>query len=248
MSLDRPPRLLAADTVVTQPADAVIWWHTAFCGMALPMCAKRGAWQRVINTEAIRIEPSLSDDLVPSGRILRLSMMHICDTAFRANSQVVELGEDATLLAAALGIPPTTPDLADQWQRLQAARILLSAGGSAEVSVFDARSRRRAGDLGWRSGVRLSTKFLASLVAHVVPLDRRVVRELSATPAALDAYAWIRMSLRHAAADQIVATTWGDLLRRFGTASQDVAEIQVGLRGCAAPRLRGRPVDRPRCQ
>jgi hypothetical protein len=168
----------------------------------------------------------VSGDVVPSGRILRLSMMHICDAAFRANSQVVELGENGTLLAEALGIDPETRDLADQWQRLQAARILMSAGGSAEVSVFDARSRRRAGDLGWRSGVRLSSKFLSSLVNHAVPLDRRVVRELSATPAALDAYAWTRMSLRHAAADQIVTTTWGDLLRRFGTASQDVAEFR----------------------
>jgi hypothetical protein len=152
--------------------------------------------------------------------------MHICDAAFRANSQVVELGEDGTSLAAALGIDPKTRDLADQWQRLQAARILLSRGGGPEVGVFDARSRRRAGDLGWRAGVRLSTKFLSSLVDQAVPLDRHVVSELSATPAALDAYAWIRMSLRDAAADQIVATTWDDLLRRFGTASQDVVEFR----------------------
>jgi hypothetical protein len=52
------------------------------------------------------------------------------------------------------------------------------------------------------------------------------VRELSATPEALDAYAWIRLSLRHVAADRIVTTTWGDLLRRFGANSQDVAEFR----------------------
>jgi hypothetical protein len=34
------------------------------------------------------------------------------------------------------------------------------------------------------------------------------------------------MSLRHVAADQIVTTTWGDLLRRFGANSQDVAEFR----------------------
>jgi hypothetical protein len=226
MSLDRPSRLLAADTAVTEPADAVIWVHAAFCSMALPMRATHGAWQRDIDAGSIRIEPSLSDDMVPSGRILRLSMMHICDAAFRANRQIVELGEDGTLLAAALGIDPKTRDLPDQWQRLQAARILVSGGGSAEISVFDARSQRRAGDLGWRSRVRLSTKFLSSLVEHAVPLDRRVVRDLSVTPAALDAYAWIGMSLRHAAADQIVTTAWDDLLRRFGTPSQNIAEFR----------------------
>lgn len=172
----------------------------------------------------------MSNDVVPSGRVLRLSMMHICDAAFRANSQVVELGADVTLLAAALGIDPKTRDLADQWQRLQAAQIVLSRDKNAKVSVFDARSRRRAGDLGWRSGVRLSAKFLSDLVDHaLVPLDRRVVRELSATPTALDAYAWIRLSLRHPAVDEIVTTTWDDLRKRFGTASQDVAEFRSGF-------------------
>lgn len=229
MSLDRNPRLLAADTAVTQPADNIIWSHAAFCSMALPMRATRGAWQRNIDATSIRIEPGVNDDAVPSGRVLRLSVMHICDAAFRANSRVVELGGDATLLAAALGFDPKTRDLASQWQRLQAARILMSEGGGPEVSVFDARSQRRSDDLGWRSGVRLSTKFLSSLVDHAVPLDRRVVRQLSATPAALDAYTWIRTSLRHAAVDQIVTSRWDDLLRRFGTASQDIAEFRLAF-------------------
>lgn len=227
MSLDYPPRPMAPASVVMRPTDAVIWLHEAFCSTALPMRSTRGAWQRDIDAGSVRIEPGSSDDVVPSGRILRLSLMHICDAAFRANSQVVELGEDGATLAAALGIDPKTRDLTDQWQRLQSARFLLSEGGRAEVSVFDARSRRRAGDLGWRSGVRLSSKFLSSLVDHAVPLDRRVVRELSATPAALDAYAWISMSLRRAAVDQIVTRPWDDLLRRFGTASQDVAEFRL---------------------
>ncbi|MDB5317915.1 MAG: hypothetical protein JWO24_3759, partial [Rhodospirillales bacterium] len=145
MSLDRPPRPLAPDTAVSQPADAVIWLHAAFCSMALPMRATRGAWQRDTEAVSLRIEPGASDGVVPSGRILRLSMMHICDAALRANSQVVELGEDEAMLAAALGIDPKTRELTDQWQRLQAARLLLSGGSSAEISVFDARSRRRAG-------------------------------------------------------------------------------------------------------
>src|SRR4051812_48315167 len=100
--------------------------------MALPMQATRGAWQRDIDAGSVRVEPSASDDMVPSGRIFRLSMMQICDAAFRSNSLVVELGADETLLAAALGIELNARDLADQWQRLQGARILLSDGGSAE--------------------------------------------------------------------------------------------------------------------
>ena len=226
MSLDRPSAPMAPNTADTQAEDSVIWSHSAFCSIALPMRASRGAWQRETEAGSLRIEPSSVEDMVPSGRILRLSMIHICDAAFRANSQIVELGEDRTLLAAALGIDPKTRDLTDQWQRLQAARLTWSLGGGGEVSVFDARSRRRAGDLAWRSGVRLSAKFLSSLMDHAVALDRRVVRELSATPAALDAYAWITMSLCRAAVDQISTTPWDELLSRFGTASQDVAEFR----------------------
>lgn len=228
MSLDHLRRPPAPDTPATHPADDVIWVHPAFCSMALPMRATRGAWQRHVEAGSVRIEPSVSGDLIPSGRVFRLSMMHICDAAFRAKNVVVDLGGDETLLAAALGIDPKPRDLADQWQRLQAAQIVLSRDGKSKVSVFDARSRRRPGDLGWRSGVRLSAKFLSDLVDHaLVPLERRVVRELSATPAALDAYAWISLSLRHPAVDEIMTTTWDDLLTRFGTASPDVAEFRV---------------------
>jgi hypothetical protein len=154
--------------------------------------------------------------------------MHICDAAFRANSAVVELG-DVGQLAAKLGLDPKTRDLADQWQRVLAARILVSWDGSSAFSVLDARSRPRASGPGWRSSIRLNSRFLASLMDHAVPLDRRVVRELSAAPAALDAHAWIRLCLRHAAADRTTTTRWDDLLRRFGSASQDAAGFKVAF-------------------
>jgi hypothetical protein len=132
-------------------------------------------------------------------------------------------------LAAALGVDANTRDLMDQWERLLAARILLSWNGGPAFSVFDARSRARAAGPARRSGVRLNSRFLASLVKHAVPLDRRVVGELSASPAALDAYAWIRLVLREAPSDRIVTTTWDELLRRFGTASQDAGAFRVAF-------------------
>jgi hypothetical protein len=214
---------LAPDAGATQAADSVIWLHEAFCSMALPMRATRGAWQRDVGTAAIRIEPGAADEPLPSGRLLRLSLMRVCDAAFRTNNPLVEFGEDAAALAGALRVDPRTRDLAEQWQRLQAARIVVSWGGGPELSVFDARIRPRVGGLAWRSGVRLNSKFLASLVEHAVPLDSRVVHDLSASPAALDAYAWLRLSLHHAPADRIITTTWDELMRRFGTASKDLA-------------------------
>lgn len=234
MSLNCPPRPVAPDAGTTQPADSVIWMHAAFCAMALPMRATRGAWQRDIGTASVRIEPGAAEEPLPSGRILRLILMHICDAALRTNNPVVELGEDATALAAALQVDPRTRDLAEQWLRLHAARIVVSWGGGPELSVFDARIRPRVGGLAWRSGARLNSKFLATLVEHAVPLDLRVVRDLSASPAALDAYAWLRLSLHRAPEDRIITTTWDELLRRFGTASQDLP----GFRGAFEAALR----------
>ena len=227
MSLN-PLRPVASDTAISQPVDDVIWFYEAFCRMALPMRSTRGVWQRDIDGKSIRLEPQSSDDVVPSGRVLRLSMMHICDVAFRTQSQVVDIGEYGTQLINAMGLDQKTRDLTEQWQRLQAARMMLLGGGE-EVSVFDARSRRRANDLAWRSDVRLSGKFLSGLLNHGVPLNRRVVIELSAKPAALDAYAWISMSLHLAGAGAIVSAPWDDLLRRFGTASQDVAGFRTAF-------------------
>lgn len=248
MDIAHPPHVLAADLLAVPTDGPVLWVHPAFCSMALPVSGAQGAWQRNIATHSIRIEAGSGDDPVPSGRTLRLCLMHICDVAFRTKSQVVELGADSTLLATALGLDPETEEHVDQWRRLQGARVLMSWDGGAQISVFDARSRRRAGDLEWRSGVRLSTKFLASLIDHAVPLDRGVVRELSASPTALDAYAWIRTSLQHAAADQVVTTTWGELLQRFGTASQDLAEFRPAFEAAlrlvfAADRLIDLAVD-----
>ena len=229
MSLDYPRRAVAPLTATAQPDDAIIWMHAAFCGLALPVRAARGAWQREAGGTSIRIEPNADEAGLPSGRVLRLGMMRLCDAAVRANSPVVELGEDAGAVAAALGLDPKARDFAEQWQRMLGARILVSWDGGAEFGVFDARSRPRAGAAGWRSTVRLNSRFHASLMQQAVPLDRRVVRELAASPAAIDAYAWIRLCLRDAAEGEIATTTWDELLQRFGTPSQDMAGFRVAF-------------------
>jgi hypothetical protein len=99
MSLDHPPHAMAPNAADTQAGDFVIWSHASFCSVALPIQVSRGAWHRKTGDASVRIEPGSIEDMVPSGSILRLSMIHICDAAFRANSQLVELGKDRALLA-----------------------------------------------------------------------------------------------------------------------------------------------------
>ena len=217
MSLNHaPPAALAQE----MSEDTVLWLHAAFCELGGPIRGARGNWHREIGTAALRIEPNSAEHAVPSGRMLRLCLMHICDTAVRTQGVTLDLGESATPLADQMQAGGRVLDLIEQMHRLLAAKVSISIGGGAEIPVFDARSRSRGESAEWRPSVRLSSKFLASLADHAIALDRVVLRQLFDSPLALDAYAWIRLSLSSASADRTLTTSWADLLKRFGTTSQ----------------------------
>ncbi|WP_431285193.1 replication protein RepA [Humitalea sp. 24SJ18S-53] len=229
MSLIHAPTPPAADAVTTQTDDTVLWLHAAFCEMGLPIRAARGNWRRDIGTGSLRIEPGTPEEAPPSGRTLRLVLMHICDAAMRANSVVVALGDTAAAFADRIGGDAKARDLADQTQRMLAAKISVAVGGGPEYTMFDARSRSRVDNPEWRSSIRLTSRFLTSLADHAIALDRRVVNELSDSPLALDAYAWIRFSLHGETPDSTLTTSWDELLKRFGTASQTVASFRTAF-------------------
>ncbi|MBR0642297.1 replication protein RepA [Plastoroseomonas hellenica] len=227
MSLNIDPRASAVDPAATPSAEATIWQHAAFCEIALPIRAPRGAWQREVATVAIQIEPGATGHALPSGPLLRLAILHICDRAFRTGSAVVDLGESDAVLAAQLGVDAR--ELAEQVARMLAAKITVTLDGGPALTIFDARSRPRAAGSAWRPSIRLNGGFFASLADHVVPLERRIVELLRDQPAALDAYAWIRQTLRRQAAGPIITTSWDELLKRFGTSSQDMAGFRQGF-------------------
>lgn len=227
MSLNIDPRASAVDPAATPSAEATIWQHAAFCEIGLPVRAPRGAWQREIATLAIQIEPGSTGHALPGGPLLRLAILHICDRAHRSGSAVVELGESDAVLAAELGVDAR--ELAEQVARILAAKITVTLDGGPALTMFDARSRPRAPGAAWRPSVRLNGGFFASLADHVVPLERRIVALLREQPAALDAYAWIRQTLRRQAAGPIITTSWDELQKRFGTSSQDVAAFRQGF-------------------
>lgn len=227
MSLNIDPRASAVDPAATPSAEATIWQHAAFCEIGLPVRAPRGAWQREIATLAVQIEPGSTGHALPGGPLLRLAILHICDRAHRSGSAVVELGESDAVLAAELGVDAR--ELAEQVARILAAKITVTVDGGPALTMFDARSRPRAPGAAWRPSVRLNGGFFASLAEHVVPLERRIVALLREQPAALDAYAWIRQTLRRQAAGPIITTSWDELQKRFGTSSQDVAAFRQGF-------------------
>jgi hypothetical protein len=229
--MNSPPRidsrLPAADEAATQVNADVLWHHATFCGLALPVRTPRGAWQRSAGGVTLRIEPGAGEVPLPAGPLLRLVLLHVCDTAFRAGSPVAALGADAPALAAGLGTGDARA-LAEQVERILAARITVAADGGPDLAVFDARGRPRAAGA-WRASVRLASGFAASLAAQAVPLDRAIVRRLAETPLAFDAYAWIRAALHRAPAEATVTAAWDELFARFAAPAQDAAAFRAAF-------------------
>jgi hypothetical protein len=226
MSLTIDPQSPAAEAVPTPAETGVLWQHAAFCRAALPLRAPRAAWHRQVANALIRIEPASAVHALPGGLLLRLALLTLCDAAMRADSAVVEMGASADVLAARMGEDIGPRELADQMERLLAAKLSVALDGGAEIAVLDARGRPRTAGSPWRPTVRLSAGFFASLLANAVPLDRAVVAKIAAVPLALDAYGWIRHVLHAKPPEHTVTAPWDELLARFGLPSQDQAAFR----------------------
>ncbi|RKK03515.1 hypothetical protein EBE87_24540 [Pseudoroseomonas wenyumeiae] len=156
---------------------------------------------------------------LPSGWCLRRLLMHLCDQAVRTGNPVLELGPDIAALALEMGLPamePVLQELGSQLERLAAAKVSLAWGKEHALAVFDARGQRRRPEAVWRSRLRLSGRFLASLMQHAMPLERRIVAAPMTEALALDAHGWIRQVLHHQPAGQAATVPWPELLHRFG--------------------------------
>jgi hypothetical protein len=200
--------------------------------MALPFSPTEGSWRREVEGRSIAIEVAVPDQVVPSGWCLRRLLAHVCDKAVRTASPVVELGPDAATLAAEIGLPAAEPvlqELTTELERLAAAKLSISWDGDQVVTVFDARGQRRRPGTEWRSRLRLSSRFHASLMEHAIPLEREIVAALAREALALDAHGWIRHVLHNQPAEQTTTVPWPELLRRFGTPGQEAAAFRASF-------------------
>jgi len=226
------PRHGVAEGPLVSSDDHILWHHSAFCQLGLPLRASNAPWGRSLASAGVTIEPGAAADLpLPSGRLLRLLLLHVCDAAVRAEGPIVDMESSAAGFATRIGLEAKTAklrELCEQMDRVLAAKIMVALDGGPAMSVFDARCRARA-DAEWRTTLRLNARFRASLLANKVALDRRLVAILMDSSAALDAYLWTRQALQHAVGDETVTTAWPDLARRFGTASQDAAQFRAGF-------------------
>ncbi len=231
---------LSAEAAPTDEAPpfadpTVLWYHAALCQLSLPTRATKEIWRRDTGQASATIEVAEDGPAMPSGRFLRLLLLHILDSALRGGSAVVAMGENAEELAQRIGadlVGGKTQDLAEQYERLVAAKLSVSLGSGAELGVFDARGRSRGPAAEWRASLRLNARFFTSLAANAVGLDRKVVAALIDAPMAIDTYAWITQSVKNDGMDpetEPMITPWPDMQARFGAPSQDMAEFRAAL-------------------
>ncbi len=211
--------------------DAVLWQHRALCRLSLPLRTPRSAaWSRETEAASVAMgtETAVAGEApsLPSGRLLRLLLLHILTAALRADTATAEVGPDIAAVAAALGLdgaPPLLRELQDQLDRLLAARLRVAEGRQAPLSVLDGRAQR-GGSAAWRPVLRLTERFFVSLRQNAVPLDRAAVTALAASAPALDAYTWLKATLPGVEADQAVLVKWEDLQQQFGSGATAAAE------------------------
>jgi hypothetical protein len=233
-SADLP--ILPAGYSTLPVADAVVWYHRAFCRVALPVRApSKGVWQREAAGVVLGIE-SGDGAALPAGKFARLLLMHLFDIAVRTGNTVIEIGDNPAALAQRVGTETSGAklrELQDQMVRLLSARIIVAWDGHPALSVFDARGRSRAAEPAWRSSIRMTARFLAGLAENAVALDQRVLTALADSTLALDLYAWLAsvLSESDAPGDASPATIvgWEDLRGRFGSATQPAAEFRAAV-------------------
>ncbi len=235
----------APSTPMAWQGDAAFRQHRTFCGLALPLSAPMGSlWSREAGGMSITMDntgTATSGEILPlpAGRILRLLLLYIFTTALHSGNAAVEIGLDARSVALSLGLKATPlrlRELGEQLECLIAARLRITEGKGAPLSVLDARrSGNRDPSSGWRPVLHLNKRFLASLQQGAVALDRDVVAALAGSAMALDAYAWLAATLPEVSTDRPVLVTWAELQQRFG---QDALPGAVAFRAAFSKSLK----------
>jgi hypothetical protein len=186
---------------------------------------------------------------LPYGRYPRLVLAYLCREAVRTRSREIRLGNSLSDFMRAVGVGVTGGRHGSLRRfREQAARLLATTiscswsgavadvTGQAEMGARIAsrsvvwwgsyRCERPPGvlDGGW---LVLSQEFYEEVLAHPVPLDRRVLRALTSS-FALDLYAWA--TYRVSRLRRPVLIPWPELARQFGSQERALRNFRVETR------------------
>lgn len=174
----------------------------------------------------------------PFGTIPRFILAWLGKEAVRTRSREIVLGKSLTEFMDALGIASEGGGprsgrvrVREQMLRLFNARIALLNNVGANCDVNWSSASWQVADrtqMWWQRGeeeeasgahelsrIMLSESFYEELVARPVPLDMRVLRELSRSVMALDIYSW--MTLRAYSTRKRTVIPWASLQAQFGS-------------------------------
>jgi hypothetical protein len=186
---------------------------------------------------------------LPYGRYPRLVLAYLCTEAVKTRSRVVPLGESLSVFMGAVGVTPSGGRKGPLRRfRVQVVRLLSTTVSCSWTGrLGEVRARAEMGTriasrscVWWRSGgaegeaggidagvVELSRDFFEELVAHPVPLDRRVLRAVTSS-FVLDLYAWV--TYRRSRLRRPLLIPWEVLMEQFGSREKAVRNFRLEVR------------------
>lgn len=184
---------------------------------------------RLLVRPGIRLRDDNSEELlrVPSGSFARLLLVDWQTEALERSSREIVIGRSTSALAARLGVQrggPTNNRIADQLERLASCAVDFAFGFDRKGMIVNQRlveAYEYCGNPDPRAKNRivervlLSQAFYEELRRHPVLVDKAAIRDLSASPLAIDVYLWLSFRLHSLAKPTPVP--WEKLWRQFGS-------------------------------
>ena len=165
---------------------------------------------------------------LPYGTLPRLLLAWVCTEAVKTQSRELVLGHSLSEFMRELGVDDasgrTYTRLRNQMNRLFHSSVEFThqhehgeqfvASRVVDRGEFWWDPKRPEEPVLWQSKIELGEKFFQEIIAHPVPLDMNILKELTRSPLGLDLYMWL--TYRTFRLDAPKRLTWPTLYRQFG--------------------------------
>ena len=197
---------------------------------------------------------------LPYGSVPRVLLAWMTTEIVRTKESTLLLGDTLSSFMADLDLVPTggrwgtIPRLRSQMQRLFTCTIGCNyadpqKGGAAGINMQIAESyamwwKPQDPDQAalWQSFVTVGNRFYEEIIAHNVPIDRRVLRALRRSPLALDVYTWLTYRMSYLSRPTEIP--WESLASQFGSDYANLKHFKPEFRAALAKVLLQYPTAR----
>lgn len=196
------------------------------------------------------------DNKLPYGNLPRLLLAWVCTEAVRTKERDLVLGQSLSAFMRQLGMYSTSGGdrgdrtrLRNQIDRLFNAHVQLiyEVPGhkiTASSAVADRTElwwdyRQPEQDTLWESRIHLGEAFYSEIIAHPIPMDMRILKEMRRSSLGLDLYMWLsyKTFTLYSQGKKPERLAWERLYRQFGADPQK-ADDKYTIRNFRADVLR----------